>query len=90
MAACPTCSREMLAAPGCRPRLGAIRYGSERHVQDAWPERCPDCACLDGGTHHPYCDVEECGSCGGQWISCVCGPLAGPARRLLRVLQGGR
>jgi hypothetical protein len=89
MATCLTCRREMLAAPGCRPRLGAIRYGSERHVHDAHPDRCPDCATTDGGFHHDGCCVEECGGCAGQLISCDCTRLTGPARRLLRVLGGG-
>jgi hypothetical protein len=85
MAACLTCSREMLAASSCRPRLGAIRYGSERHVDGDHPSPCRDCNVLDGGVHHDGCCVEECPACGGQRLACPCNP----ALRLLRVLVGG-
>lgn len=89
MAACTTCDREMLAAPSCRRRLGAVPYGSERVVPDPWPERCRDCAVTDGGYHHYGCCLEECGACGGQaMFGCTCSRLLRPARRLLRLVRG--
>jgi hypothetical protein len=88
MAACPTCNREMLAAPSCRPTLGAVRYGSEQHVPDPWPEPCRDCGVPDGGFHHLGCCLEECGGCGDQRISCSCTRLTDLPRRLRRSLTG--
>jgi hypothetical protein len=90
MAACLTCQREMLMAPSCRPRLGAVRYGSEQVVPDPWPERCRDCAVTDGGIHHDGCCLEECPACGGQRLGCPCNRALRPARRLLRILHGGQ
>jgi hypothetical protein len=89
MAACLTCHREMLLAPGCRPHLGAIRYGSERHVHGDHPAPCHDCGAMDGGFHHDGCCVEECPACGGQRLGCGCNLALRPARRVLRALHGG-
>jgi hypothetical protein len=74
MAACPTCSREMLAAHSCRIRLSAIRYGSETHPAEPWPEPCRDCGVSNGGIHHPGCCLEQCSRCGDQRLGCGCGP----------------
>jgi hypothetical protein len=72
MAVCPTCRREMLIAPSCTPRLGVVRYGSERYLPADHPERCRDCGVTEGGVHHLRCCMEECASCGGQLISDAC------------------
>lgn len=77
MAACPTCSREMLAAHSCRIRLGAVRYGSERVVPEPWPDPCRDCGVSSGGIHHPGCCLEQCRRCGDQLLGCPCAVMAG-------------
>ena len=35
-------------------------------------KRCPDCGCGHGEKHHGDCDVQRCGVCGKQQISCGC------------------
>ena len=81
MATCDFCTREMLSADGCIPRLityqtgerlPAIPYGAERHSDYAPSQRCHDCNVKPGEYHHPNCDMEECPRCGGQLISCHC------------------
>jgi hypothetical protein len=78
MAVCSTCNREMLAAPTCQPRPGAVPFGNESLWSTSWsPERadrCGDCGVTAGGTHHHRCSQEECGVCGGQRLSCPHGP----------------
>jgi hypothetical protein len=47
-----------------------VPYGSEQHLQDAWPGPCRDCGALDGQTHMFMCCLEECRRCQGQWPGC--------------------
>jgi hypothetical protein len=51
-----------------------IRYGQERQFHTALriPARCESCLVLIGGTHHSWCEIEECPRCGETWNSCPC------------------
>jgi hypothetical protein len=85
---CESCRREMAVAPSCRPRLGAVRYGAESIRPDDPPDRCRDCGVLEGGVHHALCCVQQCGRCGGQYLTCEHGMadpvVAGYHRELVR------
>ena len=35
-------------------------------------DQCPDCATWEGGLHLLGCDLERCGLCGSQYMSCDC------------------
>lgn len=36
------------------------------------PDTCHDCGVKEGQIHHYGCDMEKCGWCGGQLITCSC------------------
>lgn len=45
-----------------------------------WYEDNPNATCGDCGEHYgnqhlPQCDIERCPACGGQLLSCDCGPV---------------
>ena len=50
-----------------------IPYGEEADDYGSGEGKpCGDCAVPVGGVHHVGCDVERCGRCGGQLITCDC------------------
>jgi hypothetical protein len=82
MAVCEFCQREMTDAASCAVEVlhqqgvpvAQIRYGDEYHPPSwgARPPCCGDCGTPLGGFHHLGCDLQICGVCGGQMISCGC------------------
>ena len=76
MALCSTCDQEMSSKDGSIPS-DSCREGLDPSVLIGLPmgttfQRCPECNVAPGGTHHPGCDDERCGACGGQAIGCGC------------------
>lgn len=79
MAVCDICNREMNEAKGCAVvhhileggvKIKPVLAGDDQWVEPG--ERCSDCGAMHGHPHHTGCDVERCGNCGGQFISCDC------------------
>ena len=81
---CDLC-RTPMGAPedeGCRVKtlpledggqVTRVRYGQEPEDWGAESgDPCGDCRAPAGGVHHWGCDVERCGRCGGQLITCEC------------------
>jgi hypothetical protein len=76
MAICEWCNQEMLTADGCTNNTveypdGEVLASIPYEHEDA-NHRCHDCNVKVGQYHHPGCDNEICGRCGGQLISCGC------------------
>lgn len=53
-----------------------IKVGDEGDwYADRPNETCGDCGEGYGKQHLPQCDIERCPACGGQLLSCDCGPV---------------
>ena len=80
---------------GIDPEAAAKYREQMRALEDVlgpWPgehKHCPDCGAPVDKQHHPGCDIEECGRCGLQVLSCECRPGDGrePAFVLVRPRQ---
>jgi len=75
-AICRWCKKEMTVKT-CRANTevdfpdGVALPSSPDHFGEVG-DRCHDCNIVNGGFHHPGCDVERCPKCGGQLITCGC------------------
>jgi hypothetical protein len=80
MAKCEICEKNMLKAKGCLDRdyvidgkrVPALEHRDKYVFSEDGQHRCGDCNAKEGEPHHMGCDMEECPSCGGQFISCDC------------------
>lgn len=67
--ACSRCNQEMTPGIGCT----VSEWAGVPSVPSEEDGNCHDCNVAPGKYHHPGCDAEACGKCGGQVISCGCG-----------------
>ena len=67
-------AQKMTHYPTITGLLPRIPYGSESVEFEELTDHptCGDCAVAKGQLHIPSCDIEECPSCHGQFISCEC------------------
>lgn len=70
MATCGHCGKDMLEVSACKE---GVDKSVIPEIPGFNPRNCGDCGVEPGATHHPGCDMERCGICGGQAISCGCG-----------------
>lgn len=83
MNTCRYCKQPMNPSLGCT----AIGYSTRPDgsdmvavVKNTDAYDCHDCNAGSGLAHHPGCDWERCGKCGGQALGCDC--------RLVYVITG--
>ncbi len=67
---CDHCEKEMMKVTSCLEPVdkSALPPKEFHHLL----RNCHDCRVEPGATHHPGCDMERCGTCGGQSLQCSC------------------
>ena len=82
MAVCDVCEGEMKSVPGCVASAVAFEFGAEPFDGEDWwvppadDDRCHDCGCSPGCSHHFGCSAAICRPCSdaagepAQWFCC--------------------
>ena len=80
MAVCSWCRGDMSTVDSCTCHtlhsrgtpVPLVPYGAERGPYPYRRPRCGDCNVVQGGFHHPGCDLQQCPRCRRQMLACGC------------------